>query len=358
MTNYAVAAVGAATLATLPAIAYYGGAYGIRLLADNNTLFTYPKEATAKAIMINGQFSRFVMSLRGHCFAGELDKTLSEIDKWEIVPGNTKFKGARLPLLTGIRYVGLPPFSGVYRYHFTWTSLEEDLRSDGDIVSKFVPKDLPKADYIYLREDVYVTKLGTAECADNIPLDAYILVGGRITNPYKALFRVEKWLEATNNAITQRMRSFFGNHTYEELRKIQEAMRKGPTATPGEASGSIHALSEHFAETFAYIENEWGFRPSFVQIYSIDPGSKLADEFIRASTQKYVAEQKRDANIAEGQGLAARDTSHFSAVAAIPGGPDMFKWTQIKDSRLTTYVEGGSGVQPVVPVGQPNGGQN
>ena len=357
MTNYALVAVGATTLVALPAVAYYGGAYGIRLLADTNILFTYPKEATAKAIMTNGQFSRFVMSLRGHRFAGELDETLNEIDKWEIVSGESELKGFRLPLLTGIRYVGLPPFSEVHRYHFTWTSLEEEQRGDGGIVSKFVRKDLPKIDYVYLREDVYVTKLETAECSDNIPLDADILIGGRIVNPYKALFRVEKWLAATNNAITQRMRSFFGNHSYEQLRKIKEAMRKDASSAPQTQQDDIHDLSEYFKETFAYIENEWGFRPSFVQIYSIDPGSKLADEFIRASTQKYVAEQKRDANIAEGQGLAARDTSHFSAVAGVPGGPDMFKWTQIRDSKLTTYVEGGSGVQPVVPVGQPNGGQ-
>jgi hypothetical protein len=112
-------------------------------------------------------------------------------------------------------------------------------------------------------------------------------------------------------------------------------------------------MQHYFEETFAYILNEWGVKISFVQIYSIDPGSSLAEEFIRASTKVYVAKQQKEADIAIGEGRAARDSAHLNAIAAIPNGVDLFKWLQIAsaDSKLGTYVEGGGRARPVVPVG-------
>ncbi len=99
------------------------------------------------------------------------------------------------------------------------------------------------------------------------------------------------------------------------------------------------------------IKDKYGFEISFVQIYSIDPGSDLADDFIRATTLVYVAEQKRDANKAEGEGLAARDKAHFKAISEIPGGVDIFKWDAIQRSNLTTFVDGSS-VGVSIPVGE------
>jgi len=323
------------------AAAWYAFAYIIRTLADRDVLVTYPMETMAKAIMLNGRIHRLVMAFRGYCFAGDLDPTLPSPEKWDVVPGNVTV-GSRLPLIRGIRWVGLPPFSNVYRYRFSWASLEEQSLNE-DLAKKpvFSEKEI---DYIFLRSDVYVTKIEKAECADNIPLDAVILIGGRIVNPYKALFGVERWLEASINVIDSRMRSFFGCKTYVELRSIAEALHSGPGATE-------YSLSIYFKEVMEQIKEKWGFEISFIQIYSVDPGSDLADEFIRSTTLVYVAQQQRDANMAEGDGLAARDKKHYGAIQEISGGTEFFKWDAIARSKLTTYVEGGDSVRPSIPIG-------
>lgn len=319
---------------------WYYAATIIRALADRNILVTYPLETTSKAIMRNGRLAFFVLAFKGHCFAGEIDHELPEPKKWDIVVGDA---GPRpwLPLLKGIRWVGLPPFSEVYKYRFSWASLEEQTGKE-DLAKKPVLSE-KVIDYIFVRDDVYATKLEGAECSDNIPLNATLLVGGRIVNPYKALFAIERWLEASLNVVDSRMRSFFGGKSYVELRAIAEAMRAGTGGT------STHELSNYFHEVMAEIKEKWGFEISFIQIYSVDPGSDLADEFIRATTKVYVAQQQRDADVALGDGLAARDKKHFDAIANIPNGPELFKWQSIRESGLTTYVEGG-GVGVTIPV--------
>lgn len=320
--------------------ALYFAAFVIRKLADKNILFTYAKETAAKAIMWNGRFFSFIMAFKGHCFAGDLNTDLPELQRWNVVAGELPPETS-LPFLKGVKWIGLPPFREVYKYRFSWSSLEEGSASQ-DLEKKSVWSE-KTLDYIYLREDVYVTKLETAECNDKIPLDAILLVSGRVVNPYKALFAIERWLEASLNVVDARMRSFFGGKSYKELLQIKEAMRAGE-------AGSEHELSQYFHEVMGEIKDKYGFEISFIQIYSLDPGSKLAEEFIRATTKVYVAEQQRDADIAAGEGLAARDKKHFEAMANIPHGADFFKWNSIKESNLTTYVEGG-GVIPSIQVG-------
>ncbi len=352
-----------AVLAGIVFLFWYYFATIIRFLADKNTLVTYPLETHAKGIMRNGRLHRFVMANRGHCFAGDLDSTLPEIDKWEVKPlpadRDEISTGFQLPFLKGIQWVGIPPFSSVYSYVFAWASLEEH-SVDGKFTKQIKAED-KTIDYIFLREDVYATKIEAVECLDNIPLDVIVLISGRIVNPYKALFSVERWLEATSNLIDSRMRSFFGGKTYSELLFIAESTHEEegvvntsepePEAVPGTKKAPVHAIKKYFEEVEEDIEKKWGFHVSFIQIYSINPGSELAQEFIRATTLKYVAEQQRDANKATGEGLASRDRSHFEAISKIEGGAELFKWNSIKESNLVTYVDGG-GVGVTIPAGQ------
>ena len=320
---------------------YYLFALIIRLLADNDILVTYPIETTAKAVVRNGQFSSFIMASHGTDFASTADSSLPEEDRWEVISVPNQPTRRHLPLLANIRWVGLPPFKDIYRYRFSWTSLEEKQLPGGKVSKEKVYTD-KQIDYIFLRYDVYIAEMIEAECADNIPLNATVLVGGKIINPYKALFKVERWLESTLNLVVSRMRSFFGTHTYADLRQIQEAMQAG--------SGPTHELSVYFQEQLAEIRDKWGFEVTFIQIYSISPGSQLAQDFIQATTQKYVAQQQADARVEEGRGLVGRDKPHFEAMAAIPGGFDMYKWDSIRQSGLTTYVESGGAI-PSIQVG-------
>lgn len=318
----------------LLALIYYLAALLIRKLAERNLFWTFVEEGTAKAIIVNGRFTSCVMSFSGHMFAADgTNPPAVQADGWNIVPFDPSVHHRRyLPLLRNIRWIGFPPFSDAYAYGFSWTSLEEELENSDDIKKKFHYSD-KTIDYVLVQDDIYVTQVKEAECKDNIPLDAIILIGGRIVNPYKALFKVERWLESTANRIGADVRDLFGDKTFAEIRGLSE-----------------QKTSILESKTKDEVLKEWGFEISFVRVYSVNPGSELAADFIRATTVTYVAEEQAKADEAEGKGKAARDKKHFEAVTGVTGGLEMFKWNKIAESKLTTYVEGGA-AKPVVPVG-------
>ena len=321
-------------IAALLVLTYYLAALLIRKLAERNLFWTFVEEGTAKAIVINGRFTFCVMSFSGHMFAADgPNPPAIQADGWDIVTSDDSVLHRRyLPLLRNVRWIGLPPFNDAYVYGFSWTSLEEEQKDEKDMKKKFHYSD-KTIDYILIQDDIYVTQVKEAECKDNIPLDAIILIGGRIVNPYKALFKVERWLESTANRVGADMRDLFGKKTYAQIRELSDT----------EAN-----VSEK--KTFDEVLKEWGFEILFVRVHSVNPGSDLAAEFIRATTVTYIAEETAKANEAEGRGKATRDKQHFEAVTGVTGGLEMFKWNKIAESKLTTYVEGGA-AKPVVTVG-------
>lgn len=350
MNNLSFTLVGAGAMIIILVVfgAYYLLAWLVRKLAERNLFWTFVEEGTAKAIMRNGRFIFAVMSFSGHMFRSDVPlapgETRSQVQDWDIVPYQPH-RRIYLPLLRNVRWIGLPPFTDAHKYRFSWTSLEEERAESGDLVKKYNFKEAI-IDYVLVQDDVYVTKIVTAECRDNIPLDAVILFGGRVVNPYKALFAVERWHEATVNRIGSKTRDFFGQKTYAEIRQIQSAMAGGGTA----GTAAQNEMDEAYREVTEQVLNEWGFKTNFIRIYQVDPGSKLAEGFIRATTVTYVAEEQKKADTAAGEGFAARDSTHLRAIAGIPGGMEMFKWLQVRGSNLTTYVEGG-GVVASIPVG-------
>lgn len=315
---------------------YYLIALIIRRLAERNRFFTIAEEGTAKAVMINDRFDRFVMSFMGRDFTYEVEDndiaTMWRIDDAQ----NKQERGLRLPFLRGVEWIGFPPFANIHTYRFAWSSLEEVRdEASGELVKRPVP-DNKRIDYILVQSDIYVTRIETAECKDKIPLNSNVILGVKVVNPYKALFRIEQWLEATENLVTAKMREYFGSRTYDDLVQL--------------ASGESSELLTQFSDVADYVKDKWGVLITSVKISTIDPASKLAEDFIRASTQLYVSQQQALARKAEGQGLADRDTAHFKAISDIKDGTEMYKWQQIKESGLSTYVESGAALA-TVPVG-------
>lgn len=352
------------TLGGIVVLAYFTlwvVAITVRLLGERNLFWTIVTEPTGKAIMVNGVVAYLLMNMMGRRYQGSSALTAPTVDadeQWEIVPepdqshlhlaptGLARF----LPSFKNIRWIGLPPSVDAYQYRFTWNSFEETRDPQGNAVGiKLKPSD-KVIDYILLEEDVYAFRHKGFECKDKIPLDTSILIGGYITNPYKALFKVERWLEASNNLVGVSMRDFFGQKSYEELVSMSQVTARMAAPAPGTPPAAPSEMETFFAPVVQEIHDKWGFKITFIRYYGPDPGSDLAAEFIRATTQVYVATQKADAEVQNGRGLAARDKAHFEAITGVPGGVEMFKWQRIGESNLTTYVEGG-GVQVALPVG-------
>jgi len=318
------------------------------LLATQNLFWTVVKEGRAKAIMLNDKFHHCVMSLDGHIFAKENNGGLGENHPWDIVlDQRTKNKwdmknviNFLFPFMKNIYWVGLPPFSKVYSYEFKWTSLEEKEDEVNGTVKKVPVTKEETLDYVMILEDVYFSKIDGAESKggkENLPLDVELLTTGQITNPYKALFKIQHWLEASENQIGARVRKFFGTTTYAQI--LNPPKKRG--ASTNDDSPDEILSDQNLGGIIKDLKEKYGFDVRYVQLFSVDPGSELAKDFILASTRLYVAQEQAKADEAEGKGKAKQ----YKAISDVLGGKEMFVAEQIRDSSLTVVTSQG----PLLP---------
>jgi hypothetical protein len=328
--------------------------YGIGIscleLAKRDFIFTTVAEGEAKAVMVNERFSHFIMARSGYDFAcnteGDVSRTSHDpADDWNIIKNDDSESSKRKgilgrytpSLLNGIYYIGIPPFRQIYRYRFEWFSLEH---KDGKstLVPGHTDDPTTRLDYILVQSDVYVAVLDAAECADNVPLHAKVVVYGRIENPYTALFGVEQWLESTFNLVLGRMRTYFAKTSFNELLKA---------GNDEDNKSTERDIGAYCKDVIAKVRSDFGFMIERIQLQDIEPAGDLAQEFIRASTQLYVAEQKAAATKAEASGEAHRVKSVYEVLANTPGAFEAYKAEQIAKSNLTVWVEGG-GPKPLL----------
>lgn len=331
---------GIALLAILPFLTVYA-------FAQYNIFFTVVLEGQVRGIMVNDKFSRAIMSYEGYIFAHQDRVSYPNEDPWDIVEDVRKVSLKQLrnllpSFMRNIYWIGIWPFAQGYIYRFQWTRLEQTIGKDGEVQN--VPKfDDKLIDYVLVKDDIYITPVDRAETNEQIPLDIQLLLTLYVKNPYKALFRVQHWLESARNQIGARVRAFVGTKSYREL--------TNPEKSEVEAkAGEVLLSDEHLGGILKEIEKNWGVGCRRVQINKIDPGSDLAKNFIEASTILYVTEQKAKANEAEGRGLAARATALYQAVEKVPGGKEMFIAEAIRDSKISTLVAGPGGVMPAITV--------
>lgn len=331
----------------------------VRLLAEFNVVWTYVPEGRAKIITLNGRFERVVMSYNGYRFRrdyeltreeannpryieGELrGETLEEIRQriephpWDIIPdltGHTMSRG-RFPFLSGIYWVGLPPFAEVFRHTFRWTSFEQTDES---------PDRVPKAreeemDFALVQDDVYYVAIKSAETSgstERLPVDVQILLTARIVNPFKAYSRVQRWLELVTDQTDARIRAYIGEHRYEHL--IDD-----PETAAMNILEKIADLTDEFLGRF-------GVRVDKVQILSIDPPPDLRE----LTLARYKADQEGEALVitarkkAEARAIEANAEEDYirktdGVLAEL--GAEALRAHAIKNSNLTTAVTiGGS----------------
>jgi len=318
-------------------------AIAILSLAKQNLFWTYVEEGHAKAIMVNGQFFRVIMSLEGYIFANQdprkktnvndieitRDKDgFTEYEKkgphpWDIIEDDREKKGNKIfstlfPFTKGIKWIGFYPFVKIHLYNFKWASLEE-----GEAIKKS-----EILDYVLIKSDIYFSEVSQAETkkGERIPLDIKIILTMQVKNPYKALFLVQNWLEAVENQVGASIRKFTGTKTFDELITVKDVEKE---ILSNDVLGKI-------PENVGY---EYGVEIKLIQISDINP----SDEEIRnAMTAVYISKQEAKANKIEGEGLAKRATELYRAVSKIEGGSSMFTAEQIKDSKLTVITSPGS----------------
>lgn len=254
-------------------------------LAPTNRFFTFVKEATAKAVMKAHEFQRALIQWRGY--------TLRD-DNWEVVSEGTMVAGKTYKEpwhpFGGLRFYGFWPLKDVYIYDLRWTGVTEA----GEIQRH--PKET--LDYILLKDDIYWCELLSVEDSDLLPLHIELLLTIRIINPYKALFKIENWLEAVINRIKPSVRDYVAQDRYKNLVAKKEAMG-------GEIQGRLKDLIEEFKDLY-------GVELGKIEVKEIEPPEAQRKETLK----KWSAEREKERIEIEAAAEAQRIATIYGAVEA------------------------------------------
>lgn len=232
-------------------------------LAKNNLFFTFVEEGTAKAILKYGKFHRIIMSYEGY----DLN------DDWDVIP-----KSGKKTRLGGLKWVGIPFIHSVYQYNFKWVSFEQE-EKEGKLVQKAISHE-KEIDYIIVQDDIYYTFVREAEAKGMVPLDIDALLTIRVLNPYKALFRVQDWLETTLNQFKPVLVGYTGQKLFEELVEAQK-----------QVGDTIHELLK-ISQIDENLEEDYGIHLKKIGIVNIDPAGERGKKYVEAASKEWEAKKE------------------------------------------------------------------
>lgn len=253
--------------------------YLIKTMAKNNFFLTLVSEGSAKAVMGSGNsgFQRFIMQYKGHRFN----------ENWDVVDGGyiEKKTGWTKILsffgLIGVRYLGIPGMQTIHSYTFRWNSLkqaqDDTTQNNGGIY--FTPH-REVLDYILLQEDIYYARVEGAEDNSMVPLNLDVTLKIKIVNSYKALFKVQEWLEMVWGLIIPSLRRYASQQSWENL--VKELTNK--------SNEFFESLSHD--KTTENIENDYGVEIVEFCFVRIAPSGKRAEMYEEAATKEYIANKE------------------------------------------------------------------
>jgi len=293
---------------------------GIQKLAQHDILWTYVAEGTAKVVVRGESFSHTIMAFEGHHLNDPRDTPRFQRNQpaWEVIKSPEDWKDDRgfLARKFGIYWIGwIWPFLQVYSYRFRWT---EETQDEETGAMKRWPRN-ESTDFIYIQHFPYVITLNAAETVGKLPVDLFYQLTVWINNPYKALFEVEDWLVRVTGACNRSARNFVGASSYEELTSETRDREKTEHDAPVKLSTSMLKLNRMLPD-----EEETGVRGGLPAIYGITiSAAELLEvnhtgdpegEAHKATTAKYIAEQKAEAVRAEAAGERDRIETTYKAI--------------------------------------------
>ena len=246
--------------------------------APNNLCFTFVEEGTAKIVVFGGKAVKVLIQWKGRTLDAEGSVVNEDQDRKE--PWH---------LLGGFRFYGIWPFWDIHIYPFSWTAVLED--------GEFKPHIDELLDRILLMTDVYGFTVEDAEDSENMPLKVRGVLTGKVVNPYKSAFAVQRWLEAVMNRIVPWVRDQLTQSTYAEFIKAEEAIGKRVF------DGSVELRQE--------FEKEYGFKVEAIEISKIDP----APEWREATLRETLAKRNREAVLVEADAESRRIEKVYGQIA-------------------------------------------
>lgn len=225
-------------------------------LAPTNRYFTFVKEGTAKVVVKGDAVIKTLIQWKGY----------TTDDEGNIAKGKAPWHP-----LGGFRYYGFWPVKDIYNYWFKWSGITED----GKVVHH--PPEL--LDFILLKDDVYWAMVDEAEDKNQLPLEIELLLTIRITNPYKALFAIQNWLETVTNRVKPAVRPIIPTYSYAEWITLKEVLGD-------QIFGKTEPLRNEMVERY-------GVELRKIEVKDINPPEKYREKTLAP----YLAEMEKQATI-------------------------------------------------------------
>jgi len=240
------------------------------VLAPENMFFTFVPENKVKFIVAGNKLRKILISSDHYT----LDKN------YNVVPGRSE------SILGGLYFYGIWPISDVMTYKFEWSNIT----GSGEVISHN-----EILDTMILKTDMYLVNVEKAEDADLVPLDLKVVVTARITNPYKAMFVAQSWLEYVTNIVKTTVRNEMRKHCFIDL------IGGGKSNTHFSSLGGNIFAQMNVSGEINDLKNSYGVEISDIRIETIDPHDSNLREL---TLKKIVAEKQAEADLIEAQGKA------------------------------------------------------
>jgi len=238
-----------------------------KVWAPMNFLFTIIPEGMARIIVKAGAFDKVLIQWKGYV----LDQD------GNVVPGQEPWRPLG-DLLGGLHFIGWP-FRQVYVYRLRWTSVRED--------ESEVPHD-EVLDQVLLKDHQFLVKTADAEDSEMVPLTLKILLVMRVMNPYKAIFRVQDWIEMVFALMKPVFREYCGQHLWQEMTAQKQQMGAALLADL-QATGVMARIADLYGVNLSWIGvKDVGAPPTYQE----------------ASTRQYMAERDRERTLVEADAAA------------------------------------------------------
>ncbi len=236
----------------------------------------------------------------------------------------------------GLRHIGMFPFYRVKRMKMRWTSREPIPNPGGDsqIKYRFITKS-ERITALLLRDDVYFFQRNNVESNEGIPVRILVAVTARIVNPWKAVYGSQYWLEALEAQLDSEIVQSIGNFKYKQLFEEKESFNE--------------KLLEALYKIIARQRAEYGIEIKLIQC-DFNPDGPDAQKYRRLTTLDYEAEQKGKYRERLAKAEQARVQAQITPLQQWKHeegrlNPEVaVKWSSIRNSPLTTYVDNDGGV--------------
>jgi len=231
-------------------------------MADNDILFTNIGEGEAAAIMTGRRLKKIIMNLQGYHLDRDYNVVLGEEEETDFVN----------KIFPGVYWLGLPGVATVYEYPFSWVKLDE--KGEPEVRKETIKQ-------IYVKSYQYVLELKNAETSSMATLSMKVLVTFRVVNPYRALFKNDKWLALASSSILDRTRTFVSS--FDDPDEIIKIAQKEDSSILSKVMTDI-LVKEGIIEN---IENFQGAKALKIDIVDIDYGdwSDMAIAEIKAKKE-------------------------------------------------------------------------